>query len=614
MPKTPETIAWICRLFNDSTKTIVFHNAKFDLKMFSFEGIDIFSIRAKVDCTLILSKLFNMMLPSYELRWLSIHFLRRSTEHKDEIKDWLKAHRRQFLQEKGRLPNFSDAPRAVVARRAIWDVTSTLLLWARMKPRVFKTCRSLYKTERDLMFVVIDMENRGVEVDLTRARALRRQARKYKKRILRDIKRLVGDISVTCKRKGQTLIKEVAAKAFLPTSNQHLEGAFRKLGIPLKYKTKPKKKKDGTYSGGGNWSFDEYSMIRYVSKPLARIIRDSGEEGWKTERFYDEIYDVLSREGLSKKELLPPLVLKFRELSKMISTYYDHIITQAVDVRERGGRTVGTLHCSFNQSEAKTGRFSSSSPNMQNMPRLLGPRECFICRIGRRNWHFDYEQVEMKFFCHFSEDDDMTSAIADDIHLFVASQIYELPKEKISSEQRKRAKAINFGILYGAGPEKIAETLTERGLPTTVAEASLLCARYHRRFPSIRRLTQEFSRQLLRDGYVTNPFGRRYHVSKKQGYKILNYMCQGTSADLMKNRMVRVWKYLREIGSSARMLITVHDELVVEMAPRDEQFLVPKIRELMCDRTSYYIPITVGVDVVPIRWSKKFDPMDLGLT
>jgi len=609
MLKTPETLQWIQRLFNDPDKVVVFHNAKFDLKMFSFEGIDIFDIKAHIDCTLILSKLYNMLLPSYKLRWLSIHFLNRTTEDKDEIEIWLKSHRREFSAEYGRPPNFSDAPLRTVARRAIWDVTSTLLLHRFMKPRVMRASRSLYMTERDLMFVVVDMENTGVEVDITRAKQLRKSAKKYRDQILQDLKDLVGDIVVEKKKKGERIKVEVDGEKFNPGSGQHLVGAFRKLGIPLKFKTKPKKKKDGTYSGGGNWAFDEYAMIRYVSKPLAGIIRESGEDGWPTDKFYEEVYEILQREGLSKREPLPPLVLKYRELSKMVSTYYDYIISHAVDVYTRpDGREVGVLHCSFNQSEAKTGRFSSSSPNMQNMPRILGPRECFIVRRGRRNWHLDYEQVEMKFFCHFSEDDDMADAIEDDIHEFVASEIYGVPRDQITKEQRKRAKAINFGILYGAGPNKIAETLTERGLPTTNAEAALLCARYHKRFPSIRRLTAQYERQLIKDGYVTNPFGRRYHVPKKQGYKILNYMCQGTSADLMKLSMVKVWKYLRSIGSAARILITVHDELVVEIPPCEEVSLVPKLKRLMEDRNSYYVPITVGVEVATKRWSKKSDP------
>lgn len=612
--KTPETLAWVQRLFSDESKTVVFHNAKFDLKMFSFEGIDIFDIQATIDCTLILSKLYNMMMPSYELRWLSIHFLNRTTEGKDEIKIWLKENRTRFLDEHGRLPNFSDAPRRVVARRAIWDVTSTLMLHRFMKPRVMQTCKSLYRTERDLMFVVVDMENTGVEVDLTRARELRRSAKKNIKQILKDLQRLVGEITVTCKKKGQTLQKQVLPGKFNPNSGQHLVGAFNKLGIPLKYKTKPKKKKDGTYSGGGNWSFDEYSMIRYVSPPLAGIIRDSGEEGWKTERFYEEVFETLSKNGLRKREILPPLVLKYRELSKMVSTYYDHFIRNAVDRYTRyDGREVGVLHCSFNQSEAKTGRFSSSNPNMQNMPRILGPRECFIVRRGRRNWHFDYEQVEMRFFCHFSKDPDMAQAIEDDIHLYVAAEVYQIAAKKVTKEKRKRAKQINFGIIYGAKPPKVAETLTEMGLPTTASESSLLCARYHRRFPSVRRTTAEFQVELNKEGFIVNDFGRRYHIPKKFGYRCLNYMCQGTSADLIKQRMVAVWKFLRKIGSRARMLITVHDELVIEIPPCEEAYLIPKIQQLMQDLDSYYVPIKVGVEVSTKRWSKKYDPIKVGI-
>lgn len=612
--KTPETIEWIRKVFNDPSKTIIFHNAKFDLKMFSFEGIDIFNMKATVDCTLILAKIYNCQMWEYDLRWLGIQFLGRDPGAKDEIVEWLRRNKARFVAEHGREPGFQDAPYETVKRRAIWDVETTLLLHARLRPLVEQASPELYSTERDLMFVVVDMENHGVKVDLTRAKLLRNNAQRAIDMLHEQLNALVCPLVIQKNKNGK--IKEEIITEFNPNSTAtQLPAAFEKLGITLKFRTKAKKsKRTGQMSGGGRWSFDEYAMIRYVSPHLAAIIRDSGEEGWEFQRWWREINETIRAHQLDLKELLPPLVLKVNELTKLVNTYYTHLIEDAVDVHfEPSGREVGIIHGSFNQSEAMTGRFSSSGPNLQNMPRILGPRECFIPRLGRRNWHFDYEQVEMKFFVHFAEDDDMARAIADDIHLYVAAEIYDRPAEDVTKEQRKRAKGVNFGILYGAGPPTMAETLTKKGLITTTPEASLLVAKYHKRFPSVRRTTSKFKSELHRDGYVRNPFGRRYHIPSKFSYKALNYMCQGTSADLMKLSMVRIWKYLRAVGAKSRIILTVHDELAIEMPLIEEKTLIPEIKRLMEDRKSFYIPITVDCEVVTHRWSEKKKAKDVGL-
>ena len=613
MEKTPATLAWLRRVLYDRRNTVAFHNAKFDLKMLSFDGIDhkrIFHDGAHIDCTLILSKLANMNGANmrHDLLALVKHYLGADTNDKTEIEDWLKNNRRAFAKEHGRKPNFSDVPRDILERRNLWDVEHTLSLHAMLREHVDAKCSDLYETERTLLFAVIDMELHGQQVDITRARELRDEALTAADDIISLLRELIGDIVVTKKVKGTPTLVDVTADEFKPTSNQHLVGAFQKLGIPLRYRTKPKKKgKDGGQAGGGNWSFDEYAMIRYVSKPLAGIIRDSGEEGWGARRFLNAVQDVIAEHDLHERELLPPLILKYRELTKMVSTYYDHIINDAVDTWESpSGREYGILHCLFNQSEALTGRFSSSKPNLQNMPRILGPRECFVPRRGRRNWHLDYEQVEMKFFVHFAKDQSMADAIAADIHLHVAARIYGLDRDDVTKEQRKRAKAINFGIIYGAGAKTIAETLTRRGLPTTTMEATTLVQRYHHEFPSIKRTTALLERGLRTDGYVTNPFGRMYHIPPRFGYKALNYMCQGTSADQMKRALVDMWLWLESRPDlRTRIVGTIHDEIVFETPPCEQNEVLNHARTVMEDVESYFVPITIDAECVVRRWSQK---------
>lgn len=614
--------------------------------MFLAEGIDVYAAKAKIHCTLILAKLFNSMMWSYDLKDLAARLLGRGTEEKTAITEWIKANSREWLKLYGVKPNFHDAPPELVAQRAQWDTESTLKLFEFLHPRVMKTCPDLYETERQLQFCVLEMETTGVRVDLTQAKMLRLKALTSVVILENELNRLVCPLTVRrarckdekCKRHKKNGICPVfydrdipprcpvctgeveVFEQIIPTFNANssavqLPSAFVQLGISLVYKTKPKKgKKGGRSTGGGKWCFDEYAMIRYVSAQLGKVIRDSGEANWPAEKFFSEVLRVIDEYQLDRREILPPLVLKVRELRKMVSTYYDHLIENAVDVRiEPNGRETGIIHCHFNQVEAMTGRFSSSGPNLQNMPRLLGPRECFIPRKSRRNWHFDYEQVEMKLFCHFARDRDMARAIEQDIHRYVASEIYGIPPEEVTKEQRKRAKAINFGIIYGSGPDKVAETLTRMGLHTTPAEARQLFARYHRRFPSVRRTTRMLERELKKKGHVVNPFGRRYFIERQHAYRCLNYMCQGTSAELIKRGMLRVWKYLRENGYKSKILIQVHDEIVVEMPRNEEAILVPKIIELLQDLESFFVPITVDAECAPRRWSKKVKASELSI-
>lgn len=611
--KNPKSLKWLKRLLNNRSKTIIFQNAKFDLKMMSFEGIDIFNLKSDIHCTLLMSKVLDSVEMSHDLRSLAMRHLNKGSADKDEVDLWIKKNKRSFIKEHDRAPNFKDAPLEIVKRRALWDVDSTLQIFQKLYRRVKKICPDLYDTERKLTFVCIDMENTGVLVDISKARNLRGQSLRTVDKISDDLTKLVCPLTIVRKKKGK-LIKEVVEE-FNPNSPIHLPAAFNKLGIPLKYKTKPKKGKKGKGRvGGGNWSFDEYAMIRYVSKPLATAIHNSGKENWSAKRFYNTVHRIVKKHNLSRRELLPPLVLKFRQQSKLVSTYYNHFIDDSVDVyKTPTGREIGTLHCKFNQSEAMTGRFSSSKPNLQNQPRLLGPRECFICRKGRRYWCFDYAQVEMRFYVHFSGDMKMAGRLASDLHRHTASEIYAKAPEDITKEERERAASINFAVIYGSGAETMAETLSRKGSPTTTFEAKRFIDRYNRVYPSVKRTGRKLAKQLRKQGYIENPFGRRYYIPKNFSYKALNYMCQGTSADQIKKAMVDVFFWLKKNKFKTKLLMTVHDELIFEIPPAEEKLVVLHIIEMMEDLENYLVPITIGIDIAPKQWSKKFDPEELGL-
>lgn len=597
MPFDDKCRAWIRKLWADPKKTLVFHNAKFDLSMFDAAGFGM-KPAGTVACTLLLSSLFNED-ERHNLKYLSRKYLDRPSSLKDAVDDWLKANRRAFVKDHGRKPNFSDVPLSLIRDRVVWDAESCLLLYHFFKPHIDRICPALYEHELEAMFECIEMEKYGEMVDITRAKKLRRQALRGAELILNHLTKLV--LPITVRDKDNKVVEVIGrnSEKFNPNSNRHLEAAFGKLGIELRYRT-----------AKFNWSFDEDSMVKYCHPALHRILRSSGEDGWPFSKYYREIMETVAAQKLPLNVVFVPLVLKYRELIKMVSTYYDHLIHECTDVRKifHNGKTIeaGIIHCSYNPFRAKTGRMSSSKPNKQNMPRLMGPRECFIPRPGKVNVHFDYDQVEMKFFVHFAKDPKMAEAIANDIHRAVAAEIYSIAPTKVTDEQRKRAKAVNFGIIYGAGGPKIAETLTSKWLPTSRQEGAALVQAYHRRFPAVHTLINNLKREIVRNGYITNPYGRRYRIPVSKSYVAINYLCQGTSADLMKRGLVRCAKLIRK-GYDARILATIHDEIVVEMSPYEVEELCPLLIAEMEELTKFLVPITVGVDLVTVRWSKKED-------
>ena len=171
MMDTPANRDWLRCIFADKKKKIIGHNFKFDLKMFFLNmDIDIYDAFDRCHCTLILSKLYNEQWLSHSLESLGKRILGRRTEDKTDVTDWLKKNKREFTKEHGRPPNFSDAPIELVKQRAIWDTETTMLIFMKLYPEVKKMCGELYETERQLMFVCIDMENQGVRVDITQCK------------------------------------------------------------------------------------------------------------------------------------------------------------------------------------------------------------------------------------------------------------------------------------------------------------------------------------------------------------------------------------------------------------------------------------------------------------
>ena len=305
--------------------------------------------------------------------------------------------------------------------------------------------------------------------------------------------------------------------------------------------------------------------------------------------------DVL--EGLAAEHEIARRVLEFRQLSKLKSTYID-----ALPLLCRNGR----VHTSFNQTVAATGRLSSTNPNLQNIPirTELGReiRAAFVAAEGKQLVAADYSQIELRLLAHYSQDPLLLEAYRTgmDIHALTASEVFGVPPMLIDAEQRRRAKAVNFGIVYGLSPFGLAQQL---GIEQK--EAKRFIDAYFARYVGVHGFIERTLEQARRDGFVRNLFGRKRPIpdlaSKNPNLRgfaertAVNTPLQGTAADLIKIAMLRLEAELRGRGLAARMLLQVHDELVLE-APMDEvetvKGLVKQCMEGACELS---VPLEVEV-------------------
>ena len=280
--------------------------------------------------------------------------------------------------------------------------------------------------------------------------------------------------------------------------------------------------------------------------------------------------DVL--EQLAEEHDLPRLILEYRGLTKLKSTYTDKL---PIDIDPRTKR----IHTSYHQAVAATGRLSSSDPNLQNIPIRTAEgrriRQAFIAPPGFKLVAADYSQIELRIMAHLSGDEGLLAAFANDldVHRATAAEVFGVPLESVSHDQRRSAKAINFGLIYGMSAFGLAKQLgIERG------EAQAYVERYFERYPGVRRYMDETRSSARRVGYVSTVFGRRLYLpdinarnNQLRQYaerSAINAPMQGTAADIIKRAMIDVAAWLDAEQPSARLIMQVHDELVLEV-PED---------------------------------------------
>ncbi len=305
--------------------------------------------------------------------------------------------------------------------------------------------------------------------------------------------------------------------------------------------------------------------------------------------------DVL--EELAESYRLPKLILEHRSLSKLKSTYTDKLPEQ---INPRTGR----VHTSYHQAVAATGRLSSQDPNLQNIP-IRTPegrriRQAFIAPPGHVLLAADYSQIELRIMAHLSGDEGLLSAFAGDkdIHQATASEVFGVPLDAVSADQRRSAKAINFGLIYGMSSFGLAKQLA---IPRGAAQQYIDL--YFARYPGVKRYMEETRAQAKAQGYVETVFGRRLYLPdinarNKQFQQAaeraaINAPMQGTAADIIKRAMISVDAWCEERPRGARLIMQVHDELVLEVESARLEEVTAAVRGHMMAAASLRVPLKV---------------------
>jgi DNA polymerase-1 len=326
---------------------------------------------------------------------------------------------------------------------------------------------------------------------------------------------------------------------------------------------------------------------------LALVPPDKGNK--TASGYYSTSADVLTY--LRNQHEVSSWVLEYREYTKLKSTYVDALQTQV-------NPETGRVHTSYNQTGSVTGRIASTDPNLQNIPirTELGRqvRKAFIASPGCSLVAVDYSQIELRVAAHMAGDEAMLEAFREgkDIHTTTAAAIHNISLEEVTKQQRRDAKAINFGLIYGMSPFGLTQTTD-----LTLAEAEQFVETYFQRFPGIKRYLEKIREQAREKGYVETLLGRRRYfprlatatnvnIRRREEREAINAPIQGTAADIMKLAMIAVSQQLQASELTGKILLQVHDELVLEVKDEQVAETIKLVKSAMEDVYSLEIPLT----------------------
>ena len=320
--------------------------------------------------------------------------------------------------------------------------------------------------------------------------------------------------------------------------------------------------------------------------------------GKKTKTGYSTNAEVL--ESLVGYDPIVELVLKYRAVTKLNSTYAAGLLKEIAED--------GRIHTTYKQTETRTGRISSAEPNIQNIPvrteRGREFRRFFVAEAGRVLVDADYSQIELRILAHISGDKAMIEAFnsGEDIHTVTASQVFNQPVEWVTPEMRRSAKAVNFGIVYGIGAFSLS-----KDIGVSVARADEYIKAYLAKYSGVDRYMRETAENAKKNGYVTTMFGRRRYIpelsaSNKNVQALgkrmaMNTPIQGTAADIIKLAMIKVYRRLAEEKLDARLILQVHDELIVEAAEDCAERAAEILKEEMENAVKLSVPLTVDAKI-----------------
>ena len=316
--------------------------------------------------------------------------------------------------------------------------------------------------------------------------------------------------------------------------------------------------------------------------------------GKKTKTGYSTAADVL--EKLAPDYPLVAAVLEYRGLAKLKSTYADGL---AVFIDENN-----RIHSNFNQTITATGRISSTEPNLQNIPmrmelgRLI--RKVFVPKEGFLFMDADYSQIELRVLAHMSGDEQLIEAyrMDEDIHKITAAKVFHTPLEEVTDLQRRNAKAVNFGIVYGISSFGLSQDLS-----ITRKEASAYIEQYFATYPRVKEFLDKLVGEAKERGYAVTMFGRRRPVpelssgnfmQRSFGERIaMNSPIQGTAADIIKIAMLHVWRKLKEENLKSKLILQVHDELLIEVLPEEEE----RVKEILTNEMQSAADLAVTLEI-----------------
>ena len=318
--------------------------------------------------------------------------------------------------------------------------------------------------------------------------------------------------------------------------------------------------------------------------------------GKKTKTGYSTAADVLDK--LAPDHPIVNKILEYRQLTKLKSTYADGLANYISED--------GRIHGKFNQTITATGRISSTEPNLQNIPvrmelgRLI--RKVFVPEEGYVFLDADYSQIELRILAHCSGDEQLIQAYreAQDIHRMTASQVFHIPFDEVTDLQRRNAKAVNFGIVYGISSFGLSQDLS-----ITRKEAAQYIESYFETYPGIKRFLDEQVEHAKENGYVVTLFGRRRPVPELKSSNFMqrnfgervamNAPIQGTAADVIKIAMIGVDRELKQRGLRSRLILQVHDELLIETAVEELEEVKGVLKEQMEYAAQLKVPLIVDM-------------------